>query len=98
MKMHWDGLREEVSQVVRSLTPSDAELFLADSISYPVELHIDGFCFLGSDSIGGEANSAHVVTQNVGCRLGVAETVKNSSDRGPLFGIHKHRCILCFSN
>ena len=78
MEMNWWCFGEEVSQIVISLTPSDVELFLANSISDPVKLHINGFRFLGSNCIGGEPDSALVV----GCRLGVTETIENSTERG----------------
>ena len=80
MKMHWQRFSEEIGQVVSSLTPGDSELFLPYSVSNPVELHVDGFCLSRSDSVEGEANCAHVVTENVGCRLRVSETVENCTD------------------
>ena len=98
MTMYWQSFSKEVGQVVSSLTPEDSELFLPYPISNPVELHVDGFCLFQSDSVGGEANYAHVVTENVGCRLRVSETVENCTERGPILGVHKYSCVFRFSN
>ena len=66
-------LGEEVSVVVFSRAPVDAELFLEGSVAQPMEAHVHGFGFFGLDRVVDTGLSCCVVCLDWCLRLLVSE-------------------------
>ena len=80
--------REEIGEIVCTLTPCDSELALANSVADPMEAHVDGLGAVELDTVIGHADSAGIVAENE-CRwLGVAESCSNCAEPGT--GSSKH--------
>ena len=52
MKAHQQGFSEEICKIMRTFSPSDREFFLVDTISFPVEMHIDLLCLFWGEGVG----------------------------------------------
>ena len=69
----WEVFGEIVCEVVLSFFPVDVELSLANSVSYPVESHINGLGSFLLDCVIDDAFCTGVVCLDRGRWLGVAE-------------------------
>jgi hypothetical protein len=49
--VHWKGLGEKISQILRTFTVTDIKLALANSISNPVKPGVDALCALGFERV-----------------------------------------------
>ena len=63
MFVDWQGLGEEVSDVVRTFYPFDGELALLNSVANPVKTHIDGFGLVSFGGAIGDADGTGVVAE-----------------------------------
>ena len=71
------GLGEEVGKIVGSLQPFDDVVALANTVAYPMESHVDGFCAAEFDGVVSDANGTSIVAVDKRGWLGVT---KRSSD------------------
>ena len=92
------GLCREISQIVRSFEPCDYKLVLTNSISYPVELHVNTFCAARGDSVVGNADSTGIVAEN-GCgRLSIAQTGEDIAQHSTLASCYEEGCVFGYSD
>ena len=82
-------LGEVVSLVSGSRLPEDVELFLANTITNPIEAHVNGLRVFHLDRVIGDAGSSAIVGLQGRGRLGMAQFLQGSPDRACLFGIEE---------
>lgn len=64
MLVYWQGLDEEVREIINFLAPSHGELLHTDTVSNPVFPHVDAFGALGFDRVIDYPVNALVVTEH----------------------------------
>ena len=52
MEAHRQSFGEEICEIMRTFSRSDTELPLLDTVSYPVELHMNRFCLFRCKGVG----------------------------------------------
>ena len=67
-----EGFREEIRPVAKRFYTWHSEFEKRNSFSNPVETLIHGFGLFGHGSLGEEANSTFIITENRGRWLGTA--------------------------
>ena len=93
--MNGQCLSEEVSEIVSTFAPSDKKIVLLDTITDPMELHVDGLRLLRSDSVGRQTDSTHVITENFSSWLGVSDVGENVTECDTFFGIDEESSLFC---
>ena len=70
----------KISIVTIAWTPVDDELFLGDTIAYPIKTHVNGFGGFLFDVNVGKANSDSIVDLDRGGRLGMTHFSEGNAE------------------
>ena len=89
MDFNRKGFSEKISKIISAFEPRNHKLLLANSISYPVKLHIYTFSTARGDGVIGNAEGTSIITKN-GCgRLGVTQTSENIAQHSAVSSCYK---------
>ena len=80
-------LGEVICKILRSWTPINNEVFLADSILYPIELHIHCLVFSLINSSIGDSGGVVIVGLDGRGRLRVSHLSEFDAEHGAVLGI-----------
>ena len=87
---------EKIGIVFGSFRPNDLEDSLADSVSYPMISHVDGFGSAELHCIGGYPHSCHVIGIYFGWLLRISEAREDGSLEIGILGVDVQGGILRF--
>ena len=80
-------LGEVICKVLRSWTPVNNKMFLADSVLYPIESHIHGFGFALFYSSIGDSGGVGIIGLDGRGRLGMSHFSECDSEHSTVFGV-----------
>ena len=84
-------LGEVIVKIFSSLLPVEAELFLFDATSHPVEAHVKGFGAFPAHVSGGDTVGGYVVSLDRSGRLQVAHFNQGRADGNSLLAVEEER-------
>ena len=91
-------LGEVICKILRSWTPINNEVFLADSILYPIELHIHCLGFSLFYSSIGDSGGVGIVVLNGHGQSGVYHFSECDADNGAVLGVVEEASVFGFGS